>query len=592
MSEASYIVGDVFDVMATLPDNSVDLVLTSPPFLALRSYLPADHPDKAKEIGSEPTPAEFIDTLLALTAEWDRVLAPHGSICVELGDTYASGGTTSWRRGVGDDPDFARPNQVEAVGGVIHRETEGWPLDKSLTGIPTLYAWSLAYGRNLLTGEPSPAGQWRIRNVVAWVRPNPPVGALGDKFRPGTSYITMACKARDRWFDLDDVRTENPRVGEPGLTGDKNKVSGIRGSTNAPQNPAGAPPLDWWQVSTESYSGSHYATWPRKLLERPIRAMCPSEVCRTCGEPRRRIVDHDRDVSSDLTEYAEQAQPGGSRLKSSKGGTAVHITRTTLGFTDCGHGSWCCRTCKVLVPSGDAVQRSREAQGSESQVGDEAVLGEPGQVTEQPSDDAGNLRAVRDRVHGAARSEMLHPELFGEVGPQGGSTELHPAEDADAGTEDSRAGRVHADLGSEGDAGPGCERPDDGAPGSDAGAPGSPARTVGDRPSPERDQGRQPDRESGSGDESEARRDGAVPALSGDVPGQLTEWSCRHCGGDDLEYVADHFRRGVVLDPFAGSGTTLAVATGLGRDAIGIDIDKRNLDLAYERVGMFLKETT
>ena len=96
-------------------------------------------------------------------------------------------------------------------------------------------------------------------------------------------------------------------------------------------------------------------------------------------------------MSSDLTEYAEQAQPGGSRLKSSKGGTAVHITRTTLGFTDCGH---------------------------------------------------------------------------------------------------------------------------------------------------------------------------------------------------------DDFRRGVVLDPFAGSGTTLAVATGLGRDAIGIDIDKRNLDLAYERVGMFLKETT
>ena len=58
-----YIVGDVFDVMGTMPDGSVDLILTSPPFLALRSYLPADHPDKAKEIGSEPTPAEFLDNL-------------------------------------------------------------------------------------------------------------------------------------------------------------------------------------------------------------------------------------------------------------------------------------------------------------------------------------------------------------------------------------------------------------------------------------------------------------------------------------------------------------------------------------------------
>ena len=50
------------------------------PFLALRSYLPPDHPDKGKEIGSEPTPAAFLDTMLTLTAELRRVVAPHGSI--------------------------------------------------------------------------------------------------------------------------------------------------------------------------------------------------------------------------------------------------------------------------------------------------------------------------------------------------------------------------------------------------------------------------------------------------------------------------------------------------------------------------------
>ena len=51
VSQARYIVGDVFDVMATMPDGSVDLMLTSPPFLALRSYLPGDHPDKARRSG-------------------------------------------------------------------------------------------------------------------------------------------------------------------------------------------------------------------------------------------------------------------------------------------------------------------------------------------------------------------------------------------------------------------------------------------------------------------------------------------------------------------------------------------------------------
>lgn len=50
----------------------------------------------------------------------------------------------------------------------------------------------------------------------------------------------------------------------------------------------------------------------------------------------------------------------------------------------------------------------------------------------------------------------------------------------------------------------------------------------------------------------------------------------------------DSWRPGVVLDPFAGSGTTLVVATGQGRDAIGIDIDSRNADLALDRVGPLL----
>src|SRR5690606_21204494 len=125
-------------------------------------------------------------TLLRLTAEWGRLLAQHGSICVELGDTYSGGG-----------------------------ERDGWPLAKSLCGIPTLYAWSLAYGRNLLTGAPSPAGRWRVRNLVAWVRPNPPVCALRDKFRPATSYLTIATRARNRYFDLDAARTPGPAMDRP-----------------------------------------------------------------------------------------------------------------------------------------------------------------------------------------------------------------------------------------------------------------------------------------------------------------------------------------------------------------------------------------
>ena len=89
---ARYLVGDVRATLATLEPASVDLVLTSPPFLALRSYLPAGHADKPLEIGSEATPGAYIDTLLDVVEALTPVLAPHGSMVFELGDTYSGSG--------------------------------------------------------------------------------------------------------------------------------------------------------------------------------------------------------------------------------------------------------------------------------------------------------------------------------------------------------------------------------------------------------------------------------------------------------------------------------------------------------------------
>ena len=357
MSVAEYLIGDVFDVLASMPDASVDLVLTSPPFLALRSYLPADHPDKHKEIGSEPTPAEFLDTLLALTAEWGRVLAPHGSICVELGDTYSGSNSGGERTDGGQYGNWPSGGTKYNLDTRPAKGSQGWPLDKSLCGIPHLYHLSLAYGRNLLTGEPSPAGQWRVRNVVAWCRPNPPVGALGDKFRPATSYMTIATRARDRWFDLDAVRgpyseNTNARTAKgvesrpnTGKSADRDGNYDTLAVVN--NDGAGAPPLDWWNVSTEPYSGSHYATWPRKLLDRPIKAMCPMKVCTTCGQPRRRIVNVQGLAGKDMLAIGVDNERG-TGLQG-KRPPMPEITRETVGWPDCGHNNtW--RNGVVLDP--------------------------------------------------------------------------------------------------------------------------------------------------------------------------------------------------------------------------------------------------
>jgi SAM-dependent methyltransferase len=295
---ATYIVADVFDGLATLEDNSVDLVMSSPPFLALRSYLLADHPDKGKEIGSEPTPADFIDTLLDVVETCDRVLAPHGSLVFELGDTYAGGGGAGgdWIEGSGQRV-YRRGDEVPDFSAMPPRKGNGWPLDKSICFVPQLFGASLAYGRNLLRPERT-TPPWRIRNVIAWCRPNPPVGALGDKVRPATSYLTVACKSRTRYFDLDAVRTEyrgharlaqgvtsRPNVGKSADRDGNFDTLAIVGDDGG-----GAPPLDWWEIPTQPYKGAHYATWPAALCVPLVKMMCPEDVCRECGEPRRRIV--------------------------------------------------------------------------------------------------------------------------------------------------------------------------------------------------------------------------------------------------------------------------------------------------------------
>ena len=370
MSHATYIIGDTRDVVATLPDNSVDLLLTSPPFLALRSYLPADHPDKHREIGSEAGPAEFINTLLALTAEWGRVIGPYGSAAIELGDTYSGSG------GAGGDynEDGLREGQQAFSGSAAKRaaldvvdggrpsrsgrDKDAWPMAKSLSLIPELYRIALAYGINPLTGQPSPAGRWRVRNVIRWVRPNPPVGALGDKFRPATSEMVIICRSKDRWFDLDAVRGEpvEPTMTKVGAASAGRGVSGgDSGNPNKERptaNPAGAPPLDWWKISPGGYSGAHFAVYPPELCIKPIEAMCPREVCKTCGEPRRRIVEtgYVRNPEGGTSgTRRDLAEPDGRQSgRSMAGKPAMSVQNETVGWSDCGHDDY--RPGVVLDP--------------------------------------------------------------------------------------------------------------------------------------------------------------------------------------------------------------------------------------------------
>jgi hypothetical protein len=112
-----------------LADHTVDLCVTSPPYFGLRSYQDGGQ-HYAGQIGSEATPAEWVEAMLAATAEMVRVLKPCGSIWVNLGDKYATAGT---RQGHTGAREFLAASQHYS-GGVSGIAS------KSLIGLPWRYA--------------------------------------------------------------------------------------------------------------------------------------------------------------------------------------------------------------------------------------------------------------------------------------------------------------------------------------------------------------------------------------------------------------------------------------------------------------------
>lgn len=271
-------IGDTRRVLATMAPGSVSCVITSPPYLRQREYLPADHPDKALEMGREHTPAEFLDGLLeTMDLIWD-VLTDDGTFWINLGDKHAGSG------GAGGDYNdgglrAGQPKFGKAGG-------NGWPLDQSVCWTPQLLGASLAYGRNLLNGQPH--RQWITRPPVTWCKPSPPVGRLVRTFRSATELIIYGGKHQAHHFDLDAVRYEPPPEHERktyNQRGPKQKaalaagraVAGHVRYTQRTVNPKGAPPLNWWVVPSRStHEGDHFATYPVELLTLPILCGCPA----------------------------------------------------------------------------------------------------------------------------------------------------------------------------------------------------------------------------------------------------------------------------------------------------------------------------
>lgn len=254
------LVGDAVKRLRQLPDASVDTVVTSPPYFLLRDY------GVAGQIGLEHSVDGWVGHLAAVLAEVQRVLKPHGSVWLNLGDTYAR-----------------QPGQ----------------------GAP---AKSLVLGPEKLLLALSETG-WVVRNKVVWAKPNPLPASVRDRLNTTWEPLFLLTRHKDYFFDLDAIRVParstltGPTVAGPAtkygvrakgrpawsgpLAGNNSGLEKMKARGLA-SHPLGKNPGDVWTIPTAAYRGAHFATFPEALVERPLKATCPERVCRSCGTAWRR----------------------------------------------------------------------------------------------------------------------------------------------------------------------------------------------------------------------------------------------------------------------------------------------------------------
>ncbi len=314
--------GDVRSVLKTLPDESVDCCISSPPYWGLRSYLPADHPQKHLEIGSEPTVHEWVQTMVEVFGEVRRVLKPEGTLWLNLGDSYAGARSTQ-----GVTP----PSSSSTLRGNGH--TGGGPKAQRMTAGPRRdnHAVSRSDVRQAglkpkdMVGQPwrvafalQDAGWW-LRQEIIWAKRSPMPESVRDRFTKSHEHVFLLAKSQTYYFDFDAIQepasmgaheraastgvgfghgfddTRKPRVtpkaalatsGNDGAYADgkserTGRGAGWRNKNNASFDaamtvmPATRNPRSVRWLSSEPFRGAHFATYPPELIRPFVLAGCP-----------------------------------------------------------------------------------------------------------------------------------------------------------------------------------------------------------------------------------------------------------------------------------------------------------------------------
>lgn len=210
----SLLTGDTRKIIKTIPDESFDCVVTSPPYWGVRDY------GHKGQIGAEAKLEDYVSDLVSVFREVRRTLKKDGTFWLNIANTYTSGNRT-WR-----DADSKNAGRAMSY----RPQTPDGLKPKDLIGVAWLVA--MACQRD----------GWYLRNEIIWHKPNNQPESVKDRVTQCHEYLFLMTKSERYHFDHEAI-----------------KVSTVDGHKKKSARTV-------WDINTEPYAGAHFAVFPRKLV--------------------------------------------------------------------------------------------------------------------------------------------------------------------------------------------------------------------------------------------------------------------------------------------------------------------------------------
>lgn len=252
------LIGDVRDTLRMVPDNSVQCVVTSPPYYGLRNY------NAEGQIGLEQSPSAYIAEMVSVFREVRRVLRDDGTPWLNIGDTYASPVKGSGGMGKSTLATTAQDNSQRRQQMPPRRFNMGDLTPKDRVMVPARVALALQ------------SDGWCLRDEIVWAKPRAMPHPVKDRTVSAHEMIYMLTKADRYYFDWAAI--EEPAVtagrivknvrGAAGIEeGDETKYAGREVTVRETRRARSV-----LSISPSPYREAHFATMPPALAERCLLA--------------------------------------------------------------------------------------------------------------------------------------------------------------------------------------------------------------------------------------------------------------------------------------------------------------------------------